>query len=163
MKKKIFVTFVFLFSAIVPAFSQDYSIPKTSFEYQSHYDSGIRGYSGAVYCDNTSQGLTGYKVHSTRWSNCISKNVKNLQGFTGKMSKTQSQLIKDALDEFELDVGDIYSVGFYDDSYSPVDYYGITVEITKVNSDGSYGYTWWGFLFSDREKHPANYSSLTGF
>ena len=107
---------------------------------------------------NTSQGLTGYKVHSTRWSNCISKNVKNLQGFTGKMSKTQSQLIKDALDEFELDVGDIYSVGFYDDSYSPVDYYGITVEITKVNSNGSIGYTWWGFLYSDREKHPGSYS-----
>lgn len=162
MKKKIFVTFVFLLSAIVPAFSQDYSIPKTSFEYQSHYDSGIRGYSGAVYCGNTSQGLTGYKVHSTRWSNCISKNVQNLQGFSGKMSKTQSQLIKDALDEFELDVGDIYSVGFYK-NYS-ADYYGITVEITEVNSDGSYGYQYWGFLYSDSEKHPDSWvSPSSGF
>ncbi len=161
MKKKIFVIFVFLLSAIVPAFSQDYSIPKTSFEYQSHYDSVIRGYSGAVYCGNTSQGLTGYKVHSTRWSNCISKNVKNLQGFTGKMSKAQSQLIKDALDQFELDVGDIYSVGFYKSS---PDYYGITVEITKVNSDGSYGYSWWGFLYSDSEKHPDSWvSPSSGF
>ena len=161
MKKKIFVTFVFLFSAIVSAFSQDYSIPKTSFEYQSHYDSGIRGYSGAVYCGNTSQGLSGYKVHSTRWSNCISKNVQNLQGFSGKMSKTQSQLIKDALDQFELDVGDIYSVGFYKSS---PDYYGITVEITKVNSDGSYGYQYLGFLYSDSEKHPDSWvSPSSGF
>jgi len=162
MKKKIFVTFVFLLSAIVPAFSQDYSIPNTSFRSVYNYDINIYGdKTGAVYCGNTSQGLTGYKVHSTRWSNCISKNVKNLQGFTGKMSKAQSQLIKDALDQFELDVGDIYSVGFYKSS---PDYYGITVEITKVNSDGSYGYSWWGFLYSDSEKHPDSWvSPSSGF
>lgn len=158
MKKKIFVTFVFLLSAIVPAFSQDYSIPKTSFSCDYNIDAiGVYYYTGAVYCGNTSQGLSGYKVHSTRWSNCISKNVQNLQGFSGKMSKTQSQLIENALDQFELDVGDIYSVGFYK-NYS-ADYYGITVEITEVNSDGGGSFTWWGFLYSDSEKHPGSWSS----
>lgn len=141
MKKKLFITFVFLLSVIVSAFTQDYGIPNSSFSYVWG-----AGYSGAVYCGSTSQNLSGYGVHCTRWSSCVALNRQYLQEFTGKMSNRQSRLVNHALAQFRLEVGDIYSVGFFEIS-DLSHYYGITVEITKINSDGSYSYNWWGFSY----------------
>ena len=54
------------------------------------------------------------------------------ESFAGKMSKRQEYLIFHALNQFRLEVGDIYPVGFYEIA-DVSHYYGITVEITKVN------------------------------
>ena len=141
MKKKFFIVFAFLLSVIVSAYSQDYGIPASSMNYVWG-----DGYSGAVYCGNTSQNLSGYEVYNNRWRSCVANNRQYLQGFTGKMSNRQSRLVNHALDQFRIEVGDIYSVGFHEIS-DLRHYYGITVEITKVNSDGSYSYKWWGFSY----------------
>lgn len=141
MKKKLFIIFAILLSTIISVFGKDYGIPHSSMNYVWG-----DGYSGAIYCGNTSQGLSGYEVYTTRWRSCISDNVSYLQEFTGKLSNRQNRLVNHALGQFTLDVGDIYSVGFREFS-DLTHYYGITVEITKVNSDDSYSYNWWGFSY----------------
>ena len=141
MKKKIFIAFVFFVICNCFCFSQNYGIPNSSFSYVWG-----DGYSGAIYCGGTSQNLSGYGVHSTRWRSCVAVNSQYLQEFTGKMSNRQSRLVSYALNQFRLEVGDIYSVGFREIS-DLRHYYGITGEITKVNSDGSYSYNWWGFSY----------------
>ena len=143
MKKKGVIFFLLLFFIAYSVFSKDYSIPISSFSYVWG-----DGYSGAVYCGNTSSGLSGYEVHNTRWQSCLANNIQYLREFSGKMSNRQRRLVEHAINQFRLDVGDIYSVGFNEIS-GLRHYYGITVEITKVNSDGSYSYLWWGFTYYD--------------
>ena len=143
MKKKVFIFFLLLVFITYSAFTKDYGIPNSSISYVWG-----DGYSGAVYCGSTKQNLSGYAVYSTRWRSCVSDNVQYLQEFTGKMSNRQSRLVNNALRQFSVEEGDIYSVGFREIS-DLSHYYGITVEITKINSDGSYSYNWWGFSYYD--------------
>lgn len=146
MKKKFLIAFVFVFSTILCAYSQQYEVPPSSFSFVSGY-----GWSGAVYCGNTNP-LSVFplvNVHNKRCSDCIENNVRGYQLFSGKLSNRQSRLVNYALEQFQLEVGDIYSVGFYEISDTN-HYYGITVEITEVNSDGSYLYDWMGFSYYNK-------------
>lgn len=137
--KKIFCLLLIFFTSIclVSALGE-YGIPNSSFRYV--WDDG---YSGAKYCGST-KNISGYEVHNNRWKSAYGMNY--LESFSGKLSKSQARLINNALDQFDLEVGDIYAVGFYEIA-DLRHYYGITVEITAVRADGSYSYNWWGFSY----------------
>lgn len=103
------------------------------------------GYAGARYCGTTKQ-ISGYEVFSNRWQSGVAENKNGLQRVSGKLSKRQSRLIGYALNQYDLQVGEIYSVGISE--ISNLNYYiGITCEITAVYNDGSYSYSWWGFSY----------------
>ena len=67
------------------------------------------------------------------------------------MTKAQQGAVMGALNKFDVEVGDIYSVGLctVDSNYHRL--YSITVEITAVNSKDSYTYNWWGFSYDSEE------------
>ena len=106
----------------------------------------VRAYSGAKYCGNRKT-ISGYDVHLNRWNSAVANKKQNIEIFTGqKMTKAQQGAVTDALKQFDVEVGDVYSVGLCTDSnYNR--FYSITVEITAVNSKGSYTYNWWGFSY----------------
>ena len=140
MKKICFVLFFILFNFLV--FAQDYGIPNSCFSYVYGY-----GKSGAVYDGNT-KNLTLEEVHKNRWETSIKDNKIGLKSFSGKFSQRQITLVNNALNQYKLEAGDIYSVGFYESS-DYYHYFGITVRIDEVRSDGSYGYSWMGFSYYD--------------
>ena len=139
MKKKILLALLIFITAFYVYAYGEYMIPNSSFQYV--YGDG---YSGANYCGNTKT-LSALDVHNNRMGSSWVKGF-SVKDFSGKMSYRQSRLVNHALNQFKLEVGDIYSVGFYEISDMHW-YYGITAEITKVNSDGSYSYTWYGFCY----------------
>ena len=138
MKKICFVLFFILFNFLV--FAQDYGIPNSCFSYVYGY-----GKSGAVYDGNT-KNLTLEEVHKKRVDYCIKYNEIGLEPFSGKFSQRQITLVNNALFQYQLEVGEIYSVGFYEASDFN-HFFGITVRINKVNGNGSIDYTWMGFSY----------------
>lgn len=137
--KKILTVFFLLFSMFLRVYAlNEYSVPNVDYCYGD-------GFAGARYCGTTNE-ISGYEVFSNRWQSCITDKCIGLQRFSGKLSKRQSRLISFALNQYDLQVGEIYSVGIYE--ISNLNYrIGITCEITAVNSDGSYSYSWWGFSY----------------
>ena len=106
--------------------------------------------SGAKYCGNRKT-ISGYDVHLNRWNSAVANKKQNIEIFTGqKMTKAQQGAVTDALKQFDVEVGDIYSVGLCTDS-NLYRFYSITVEITAVNSKGSYTYNWWGFSYDSKK------------
>ena len=108
-------------------------------------------YSGAKYCGNRKT-ISGYDVHLNRWNSAVANKKQNIEIFTGqKMTKAQQGAVMGALNKFDVEVGDIYSVGLCTDS-NLYRFYSITVEITAVNSKGSYTYNWWGFSYDSKKR-----------
>ena len=108
-------------------------------------------YSGAKYCGNRKT-ISGYDVHLNRWNSAVANKKQNIEIFTGqKMTKAQQGAVTDALKQFDVEVGDIYSVGLCTEDSNYHRFYSITVEITAVNSKDSYTYNWWGFSYDSKK------------
>lgn len=110
------------------------------------------GASGAMFC-GTTKNITIYEVNNNRWQTYANSNMKPKLMELEKLSKNQDSLVRNALNRFDLKVGEIYSVLFSEYNIfllSNLDFLplcAVTVEITAVNSDGSCGYSWLGFYF----------------
>lgn len=136
MKKKIIactVIFAFvLFSSI--AYSKYGGISMTFY-----WD----GWAGAKYC-GTTKNLTIEEVHNDRLMDAIQNSTRyNLQSFSGKLSKRQSNLLWEALSQYDYVAGEIYAVGFREVS-APNHCFALTVQI---KTDG--GCMWYGFTYDD--------------
>lgn len=110
-----------------------------------------RACSGAKYCGNRKT-ISGYDVHLNRWNSAVANKKQNIEIITGqKMTKAQQGAVTGALNRFDVEVGDIYSVGLCTEDSNYHRFYSITVEITAVNSKDSYTYNWWGFSYDSEE------------
>ncbi|MDE6706294.1 MAG: hypothetical protein K2J81_10395 [Treponemataceae bacterium] len=99
------------------------------------------GWAGAKYC-GTTKNLTIEEVHNDRLRNTYSdKTCGNVQSFSGKLSKRQSNLLWRALEQYDYATGEIYSVSFAEEG-APGHHFCLTVEI---EADGSC--TWIGFTY----------------
>lgn len=135
MKKRIITIFLFLiFSTFYISAYGKYGGVSLTYYWED-------GWAGAKYC-GTTKNLTLDEVHNDRWmSSYYDNGCSNLQSFSGKLSKKQSRLLWNALAQYDYVAGEIYSVGFAEET-NPRHYYGLTVQI---EADGSC--TWKGFTY----------------
>lgn len=124
-----------------------YSVPKSNLK-SYYYDNGI---AGAVYCGNK-ETLSIDDVADNLWASESnskkdrgSQGIINMQWLNGKLSKQMSALIRNAVNEYNIEVGDIYSVQFTivnpdraANSYG-IEIYQMAVQIETVDSSGHCG------------------------
>lgn len=101
------------------------------------------GWAGAKYC-GTTKNLTIDEVYNDRWwDTYYDSDCSKPQSFSGKLSKRQSRLLWDALNQYDYAPGEIYSVGIREES-APYHHFALSV---LIEADG--GATWIGFTYDD--------------
>lgn len=135
MKKSIFLILLLLAMLFEVSALEEYGVPISCFRY--YYDYG-GGYAGAKYC-GTTKNLTLDEVHNNRWKSAFGE--IELESFGGKLSKRQSYLAWSAIEQYDYEPGEIYSVEFCE-GFDTNHRYAITCQI---NSDGSFN--WRGFSY----------------
>lgn len=134
MKKSIFLILLLLAMLFEVSALGEYGIQEDCFNYYESESGG--GYVGAMPWGSE---LTLDKVHNNRWQSALFSGKKELKILEEHFSERQIFLISSALRDWCCEPGEIYSVGFFEESDTN-HYYAITCQI---NSDGTFN--WRGF------------------
>lgn len=125
MKKKILFLFIILFTVTsVFAYGDISGAEYAGKDYEIDLDSSITRLKNEWVRTNKSEGRTVYKIE--------------------KLTNNEKKLLDDALSEYRLEKGDVYTVQIGEISTTPMRILKIVVRINRVYNNGhTWDYTWW--------------------